>query len=396
MLKNRILVVDDFYSAGGSEVVARQTSELLKENGFVTYYFFGTELKSNPKTFLEYIYSFEYRKKLTDILLNFKPDFVHIHTYYHILSPSIFYSIKKYRTINPNLKVIFTCHDYHILSPNSGFQFFNWINNKPSLFISPPNNFEILFKKFDQRSIFHSLLKKIQWILNYWILNYHNEIDIFIAPSIFMFNLLNSKFRNKVLLVRNFCDLKIEKNIIPNDYTTDTLRVLKLVFIGRIEVEKGLVNFINCISEVEGIQFDIIGEGSLLPFVDSLIKELDISCKVRLCGKITRSEIEEILPSYDVFVLPSIWYENAPLSIIEAAFKGLTLLVSDLGGSKELAELVGQCILFNPFDKNSILHSINEVKNNNVKVRNAESLEKIYSIFSKATYVDKIKEIVER
>jgi glycosyltransferase involved in cell wall biosynthesis len=58
----------------------------------------------------------------------------------------------------------------------------------------------------------------------------------------------------------------------------------------------------------------------------------------RLHEPLDRAEIAPALASIDLLVVPSLWFENAPLVIYEALAAGTPLLVSDLGGMAELVE----------------------------------------------------------
>ncbi|HBX1689551.1 TPA: glycosyl transferase family 1, partial [Klebsiella pneumoniae subsp. pneumoniae] len=72
-------------------------------------------------------------------------------------SPSILMAIKRLRDSNLWLgRVIFTAHDYHLICPNSGLQFYE--NETPYNFLISKNNFSYL-KKFDRRGYIYSTLK---------------------------------------------------------------------------------------------------------------------------------------------------------------------------------------------------------------------------------------------
>lgn len=58
----------------------------------------------------------------------------------------------------------------------------------------------------------------------------------------------------------------------------------------------------------------------------------------RILGRLERAEVARALASIDLLVVPSVWFENAPLVIHEAMRAGTPLLVSDLGGMAELVE----------------------------------------------------------
>jgi glycosyltransferase involved in cell wall biosynthesis len=56
----------------------------------------------------------------------------------------------------------------------------------------------------------------------------------------------------------------------------------------------------------------------------------------QLCGALERDEVARVLTEVDLIVVPSTWYENAPLVILEALAVHTPLLVSDAGGMAEL------------------------------------------------------------
>jgi glycosyltransferase involved in cell wall biosynthesis len=55
-----------------------------------------------------------------------------------------------------------------------------------------------------------------------------------------------------------------------------------------------------------------------------------------------------------VLVLPSRWYENYPLSMLEALAAGTNLLAADRGGMREIIEDAGAGYRFTPDDARSV------------------------------------------
>jgi glycosyltransferase involved in cell wall biosynthesis len=53
-------------------------------------------------------------------------------------------------------------------------------------------------------------------------------------------------------------------------------------------------------------------------------------------GQYDFNDIEDILRNIDVIIVPSIWYENAPLTITTGLAHGIPVITSDIGGMKEL------------------------------------------------------------
>lgn len=67
-------------------------------------------------------------------------------------------------------------------------------------------------------------------------------------------------------------------------------------------------------------------------------------------GALAHSEIRSELAALDVLVVPSIWLENAPLTISEAFLAGVPVVCSDLGGMAELVEHEVSGLRFRPGD----------------------------------------------
>ena len=62
------------------------------------------------------------------------------------------------------------------------------------------------------------------------------------------------------------------------------------------------------------------------------------TCGAVLAGGLTRSEVVRALGRVDLLVVPSVWYENSPLIILEALATSTPLAVTDLGGMAELVK----------------------------------------------------------
>jgi glycosyltransferase involved in cell wall biosynthesis len=70
-------------------------------------------------------------------------------------------------------------------------------------------------------------------------------------------------------------------------------------------------------------------------YMDELVEKTRHCPFVTFHGRFDNREISRVLQQFDVLVLPSIWFENAPLTLNEAAISGTPILVSDRGGMLE-------------------------------------------------------------
>jgi len=386
----KILFISDYLVAGGAENVLNITMELLKKDYYIDI-FYGSKEKKLPNTPFSYIFSLKFKNQLLKKLIDYKPNMIILFNYYHLLSPSILYAIKQYKKKN-KVKVIMSVHDFHILSPNSGFYYYKWFSKKLINLNRPPSLKEMFLYKWDERGAVYSYLKLFQWIFNYKILKLHNVIDVFISPSAFLASFLKEKF-NRVYMVRNplFNDNQMIESI---EYSQKDSKKIKLVYFGRVSYEKGLFEFINKLKDIDlNYTFSIIGkwDENYLNKLQQLINKNKLENKIIFLGYKRYDELLKILNKYDIFVLPSLWYENAPLSLVEASMNGLKLLTMNYGGMKEIAELCGNHVLLNKnFNSNELSRAVLELKNKKFVFN-----DKILNIFSYSDYKNNIINIIE-
>lgn len=341
----KVLHINDAWEGGGAEAVFRDTVKVSQELGFEHDIF----ISEGKRRIFSYIFSIAEYKKLKDKIVLFQPDVIHIHNYYHFLSPSILMSVRKLRKKRKwNGRVVFTAHDYHLVCPNSGLQYYKGC--KSYNFSINKSDFTFC-KKFDRRGYLFSLIKIAQHLLCYKLLKLNNVIDKIISPSYF----LKTIFHQWGIT----CDIHVIRNPIININDTQPRdneialnnRLIKIVFMGRVSEEKGVLEFIEKIqnSKLE-IEFHIYGVGDLVDFIKKL--ELRDGFRIIFHGYLNREKLLKEIRKYDIFVLPSTWYENAPLSILEAAHLGLPVVVPDYGGLKEMATLTYAHYTFNHDSEN--------------------------------------------
>lgn len=350
----RILFINDFNDGGGAEIIYNQTIDLLQHD-FVCQRFVGSESITQSNNALSYIFSFNNKRRLTKLLASFQPDIIHIHNYYHLLSPSILLAILHHKKQH-KIKVIITAHDFHLCFPNSGFFFLEGkklFNIKRKITLT-----QILLLNIDHRGHLHGFIKKAQWILSYRILHLQKAIDVIISPSNFLKNYLDLTFDKTVpvKLLRNPYRFHHSVNRTNIDQTEKSV-VLRMVFVGRVSYEKGLAEFIMALKTYKKPYiFDIVGDGNE-NYVNEL-KNLSQNMSVFFLGRKDRYEILETLKNYDAIVLCSLWYENFPTVLLEAGASGLRILTCNYGGMYELGSIIGNSYFFDIFDPDSVIKAI--------------------------------------
>jgi len=129
-----------------------------------------------------------------------------------------------------------------------------------------------------------------------------------------------------------------------------------------------------------------------LKYLDLIKRKLKGNNNIKMMGKYDIKDITKILSEIDVLVVPSVWWENSPLTIHEAFMAGVPVITSDIGGMAELVKHKANGLLFKVGDSEDLYRKIMVLIENPSLIRelsanvpsiksveeNAEELEKIY------------------
>jgi glycosyltransferase involved in cell wall biosynthesis len=385
-----ILLVNDYWEHGGAEAVFREQVDVLQKYFHVEiFYAFKniTEKKISPAS---YIYSFHFRKKLTVFLDGRVYDFIILHNYSSALSPAVLDVLLQYKK-SRKCRIIYYAHDFHLVCPNRGYNYFG--KNKPVNFETPPSLRDIIFKRLDSKSISFSILKKLQWILAYPLGKKQKTFDLILSPSDFLADQIKMRYQEpETQRLYNLCNFLYVNRQGKNREKTSTLQ-LKLVYFGRLDPVKGLAGFIEAIKDsAVNYTFTVIGEGEEQGTLQNSVKKFQLQNKIVFKPKMNSTDLFVELQNYDVFVLPSLWYENAPLSIVEAASLGLGLFLSHHGGVLEMGKICNANHFFNPFDRQDIASQLEVLYKDFIAgVLPKADKEKLNTLFSRETYIKNLK-----
>lgn len=195
----------------------------------------------------------------------------------------------------------------------------------------------------------------------------------------------------------------MKKDIISTPHLLrNTEANLKLLFVGRISPEKGLLDVIKAIYKSSEVSLDIIGTGDYKSELEKNIKNYNVGSKVRFNGsRRWGDELFECFRNYDFLILPS-YSEGLPLVIVEALSMGLPVIASNVGGIPEIIKHKQNGYLFEAGNVKEITNILEEVKVNKksredlilkgIETAKKYSLESQLDIFKQAIKVSKERE----
>ena len=337
----KILMVNKFlYPRGGSESYMLDLAEHLEKTGHEIQ-FFGMYDENNtvgnskglytqnmdfhatgPGRFLypfKIVYSLEARKKIMQVIDDFRPDIVHMNNINFQLTPSIIYGIKK-----KGIPLVQTVHDYQMICPNH--LLYNFDKNTPCETCIGGSHRNCIKNKCIHASRIKSIIGVIEAKL-YAFLKTYKKVDLFVCPSNFLENkLLSAKeyYKGKTKTIHNFINKeKFSKTAEePDPY---------IVYVGRLSKEKGIENIKGAAKLLPEYHFVIAGSGP----DEDLLKDIP---NVKLAGFLSGDALTSLMAKAKVLLLPSVCYENCPLSILEAHALGVPVVTMNSGGMAELVK----------------------------------------------------------
>jgi glycosyltransferase involved in cell wall biosynthesis len=272
-------------------------------------------------------------RRFQAILAQARPDIVHTHVI-DGFSASIWRRARRL-----GVPVMHTAHDYHLLCPRAFLLTRDWkLCTHPTL---PCRSYRA------------------------WHLHTALDVDLFVSPSQFLLD----KHREAGLGVRRTA---VVRNGIPRPpprlpRAADTS--VRFLLLCRLTEEKGVRVVLDAVRALPpDLQFEltIAGRGPLEP-VARAAAEADP--RIRFAGFVQGEEKHALLSQADHLLLPSLWYENAPVAVVEAAAYGIGVIGSRIGGIPELVTQGRTGVLFEPGDTAGLAAIMRDVASGTLVLR---------------------------
>jgi glycosyltransferase involved in cell wall biosynthesis len=338
----KILSINNYhYRRGGSDVVYLEHAELMENQGMGNAFFSMNHPKNYPTPWSDYfvdeiefghaysladkvsmaakvVYSFEAQRKLRRLIKDFKPDIAHLHCIYHHLSPAILPTLK-----SAGIPTVMTAHDLKIACPA-----YKMLNSQG---ICERCNHGSVLNVVKYRCVRDSLaasaIVAAESGLHRYLDTYRKHLDRVIAPSHFFLE----KFvewgwpREKLTYIPNYADSsKFQPLFTPGKY---------FIYFGRLAPEKGVGTLIQA-SVKAGVTIKIVGTGPVEQELKFLAQQA--GGRIDFLGYRSGKELHDLVRGSRAVVLPSEWYENAPMSILESYALGKPVIGARIGGIPEM------------------------------------------------------------
>ena len=330
-----------FYRRDGSEVVFLEHNHLFEKAGwkvvpfsmqhpenlpsdrsryFVTEVEFGRDYSLAEKLFRvpKVIYSIEARRNIDRLIEDVRPDVCHCHTIYHHLSPSILRSLRL-----AGVPTVMTLHDLKIACPA-----YHMLNRHGICERCKGGRLHNVVKhRCVKDSVPLSLVVMTEAVVHKLLGSYSSGVDRFVSPCRFYIEKLVEWGWPRERFVH-----------IPNPIDTARCEPMydagrSFLYFGRLSPEKGLVTLIRAAARAK-VQLQLAGHG---PQLEVLQREAhSAGGDVEFLGHLGEQALMQAISASRATVLPSEWYENAPMSILESFALGKPVIAARIGGIPEL------------------------------------------------------------
>jgi glycosyltransferase involved in cell wall biosynthesis len=323
-----ILVVHNSYrEPGGEDVVVDQEVAMLRDAGHRVVEYRRSNTGVNDFGVLErmklakhVISSKDSKEQLTGLIAKERPDVVHIHNTFFMISPSIYSACAE-----AGVPVIRTLQNYRLLCPAATF-FRAGATCEKCLGRTPPwpsVAYSCYRDSRTQTAVVAGMLT-VHRLLKTW----QKQVDMYIAVTNFM--------REKYIEGGFSSDrIVVKPNTIYSDPGVCQGERDYVMFAGRLAGEKGVHTLISAWSGLREIPIKILGDGTLIHEARASDKILPT---MQFLGWQPHEDVFNLLKGARFLVVPSEWYEGFPMTIVESFACGVPVIASRIGSIQEIVK----------------------------------------------------------
>lgn len=320
----RVLIAHNRYQQRGGEDAVFENEGVLLENAghdvhrYLVHNDTISGFAAKTRAFLTTPCSRSSRRAFERVLDDVRPEIVHVHNYFPLITPAIFFACT-----HRNIPVVHTLHNFRMMCANS-FLLRDGAICEKCVTGSP---FWAVAHRCYRKSLPGSLaLARMISAQRRWG-TWQRHVSRFIVLTEFE----RAKFIDAGIPAEKTC---LKPNFVPDpgvhNRTVAELREGAL-YVGRLSAEKGLRTLVNAWRNME-YPLRIAGDGPLMDELRATAPD-----NVNLLGRLPSEKVHAEMSRAAVLVMPSNWYEGFPVTLVEALACGLPVAASRIGS---LAEVV--------------------------------------------------------
>lgn len=346
----RVLLLHNRYQIpGGEDMAVRQECAMLRAAGFTVDLLEANNdaigsAAQKIKAAIQVPYSFSARQMVSDRILAFRPEIVHVHNFFPTLTPSVYDACR-----GAGVPVVQTLHNYRLMCANG------------LLFREGHVCTECLGRTFPLPAIRHGCYRDsrlgsaavaamigIHRIRNTWI----QRVDRFIALTEFARGL----FATEAGIPRE--KIAVKPNAAPDPGLGDGCGGYAL-YVGRFSREKGIEIVLEAATRESGlgIALRVAGSGPL----QAKVEAAQSAGRLEYVGWQDPDGVRRLMLQARVLLIPSLCFEGLPMVVPEAFGAGLPIIASRIGALATLVEDGANGLLVEPGNPAALASAVRRI-----------------------------------
>lgn len=266
-------------------------------------------------------------KKILSVLHHERPDIMHVHNFFPLLSPAIFYAAKGFGTAT-----VMTLHNYRLFCA-AGIPM---RNGRPcTLCLDSKSVASALRYGCYRGSRLATVPMALMIMLHRSMHTWWHHVDFFVALSDFQKCLMaEAGLPNEAIRV------KPQFYPDPPDAQPWEGREKKVIFIGRLSEEKGVEVLLEAWRAwgSNAPLLEVVGDGPLRMKLSQTASGIGLAHRIAFVGQLPFDETQQHLSSARLLVIPSLCFEGFPMVVREAFALGVPVVASRLGPLPDIVE----------------------------------------------------------
>ncbi|QKE85801.1 glycosyltransferase [Arthrobacter sp. NEB 688] len=263
---------------------------------------------------------------LARALDRFRPDLVHFHNVYHQLSPSVLRPVR-----SRGIPSVMTLHDYKLACPSYQLLSHGEICER----CVGGSTLNAVRERCKSGSLGASAVLAVESGLHRR-LHAYDGVDRFVSPSHFLRTMMlrAGMAPERIVTLANVVSLDDVAPVPPAPAAPGD--PARFVFAGRLSPEKGVDTLVEALGATPtGVELDVAGDGPSRAILEELAARVAPG-RVHFHGRLDKAAVAGLVARSRAMVVPSRWYENQPMTILESFAASTPVVATALGGMPEL------------------------------------------------------------
>jgi len=325
----RVVVAHNYYQIpGGEDETLRRERELLRSEGHYVKEFIRrnseitrTDILAKVSLAARTVWGGDSRKAMRAFLQEEKPDLVHFHNTFPLMSPSVYYACR-----DAGIPVVQTLHNARLFCPGGSLERNHRICE------------DCKGKKFAWPGVLHGCYRQsrietgvvaamlaVHWQLKTW----EKMISVYIVSTPFYRRkFIEAGFPEEKLLLK--------PHFVEDPGVTHCDRGYAL-FVGRLSTEKGVETLLRAWSDLSHVPLKIRGEGPLMPEATEAARKSGGA--IEIAPRLDRKGLNDLMSGARFLIWPSQgYYETFGYVAVEAFSCGVPVIASRVGVAEEIVQ----------------------------------------------------------